>query len=622
MSKQSERWLGRRIVVPGICAFVLCTASGAITFAADGDGDKLTAQIEHNVGMAEDLLSQGRYSDAEGLYREALVNNPQDVRASAGLGMALAKQFKLDGADDLFNRVLSTDPNNVRAHAGRATIMLNRLASSSGTIIANRDSMLKQAESEAQIATRLGPASAEAHYTLGLVLKEQGRLDDAGGEFRTATSLDPNYSHAYAGLGMIKLNQGSLAEATEQFKRAININSNNSTAHFGLGTALFKQGLTDDAIKELNIALYQFPNSAPVHMTLGDAYAKQGNTAAALKEYQVAITIKPEVAEPYLKIADIREQRGDTELALAELRSGLAQMPYDLDLRLRIAQNCLKLEKADDAIRNYKTILGMSPGNATAVKGLTQALYLKAQKAAVGALLASNDYDLALKTLDEAIKLSPDDLELRLAQAKLMAMAGAKPDLSKVGQPQSDGDRLAYAEALMAQGEFQKAQEQLGMVVAKVSDAKQAFAVADLAVMIKDLDSAEAAYKKGWTFDGGADRAQRGLAEVTRLRQAALDDIKVAGELLKKKQMDGAMERYRKSIATNPKVADARLGLAQSLEKMQKPSGQNLKEAATQYRTYILLSPDLPNKDKDKILNTADKLDDKAAKMIQKSKNG
>ncbi len=282
-----------------------------------------------------------------------------------------------------------------------------------------------------------------------------GRIDDAGTELRTAVSLDPMHSQALSTLGSIKLDQGSLAEAAENFKRAINISSSNSTAHYGLGAVYLKQGQVDDAIKELNTSLYQFPNSWPVRMALGDAYAQQGNQVAAIKEYQLSILIKPENAQPYLRIADIRESRSDLELALADLRSGLSQIPYDLDLRQRIAEICLKLEKADDAIKGFRTILQMSPNNPQAVKGLSQGLYLKAQKAAVGALLASNDYEAALKSLDEAIKLSPDDMELRLAQAKLMSLAGAKPDLSKMGEPQNNGEKLAYAEALMAQGEFQ-----------------------------------------------------------------------------------------------------------------------------------------------------------------------
>lgn len=399
------------------------------------DKDVLTGTVRANLIPPDQLLAQGKYADAEEMYRQVLMNDPQNLAATVGLGMALAKQFKLDGADDMFDRVLQSDLNNGFAHAGKATVALNRLQSSSGSVRAQRDSILKYAEDESRRSVSLAPANAECHYTLGSVLREQGRVDEAASEFRNATSLDPKHSNAWAGLGRIRLEQGAVAEASDNFRKSIDLNSGNSTAHYGLGMAYLKQNMVDEGIKELNTSLYQFPNSAPVRMALGEAYQRQGNEAAALKEYQLSILIKPEAPEPYLRIGEIRESRGDLELALAELRSGLAQMPHNLDLRMRIADNLLKLEKADDAIKNYKTILSMNPNSPPAVKGLSQALYIKAQKAAAGALLASNDYESALKSLDDAMKLNPDDMELRLAQAKLMSLAGTKLDLSKVGEP-------------------------------------------------------------------------------------------------------------------------------------------------------------------------------------------
>lgn len=180
---------------------------------------------------------------------------------------------------------------------------------------------------------------------------------------------------------------------------------------------------------------------------------------------------------------------------------------------------------------------------------------------------------------------------------------------------------MSYAEVVMAQGDFQKATSMVADVVSRVSDPKQTLAVADLAVMIDDLDNAEAAYKKAQSVGANPERVERGLAQVTKLRQQALEDVKVAGELLKKKQHGGAAERYRNAISINPKLADARLGLAQTLEKSPKPTASALGEAAQQYRNYVALKTDLPEKDKQKLLVQADKLGSKAAKLGQK-RNG
>ncbi|MBY0357547.1 MAG: tetratricopeptide repeat protein [Candidatus Obscuribacterales bacterium] len=578
----------------------------------------LSGQIKTDIIPAEKLLSQGKYSDAEGLFRDILVNSPQDVQATLGLATALAKQFKLDGADDLFDRVLMSDPNNGVAYAGKATVILNRLQSSSGSIRDNRDSYLKQAEEYANRACRLAPAQAEAHYALGQVYKEQGRIPEASSELGTAVSLDPQHSYAYSALGSIKLDQNSLAEAADCFKQAIALNSGNSTAHYGLGATLLKLGQVDNAIQELNISLYQFPNSWPVRMALGQAYQQQGNSVAAIKEYQLSTLIKPENTEPYLRMADIREDRGDLEMGLADLRSGLTQSPYDLALRQRIADITLRLEKPDDAIKAYRTILQMSPNNPQAIKGLSQALYLKAQKAAVGALLASNDYETAISTLDEAIKLNPNDMELQLSKAKLMSLSGTKADLSKMAQPANDGERIAYAQALMATGDYQKASTLFQAVVNDLTDPKQAYAVADIGTMIKDLDDAEFAYRKGMMLAGSPERGQRGIDQITQLRKSANDNAKVASELAKKNQWDGAVDRYRQALGQNPRLPLAHYGLAQALEKSQKANSSMLKEAVQHYQYYMAMQTDLTQKDREKMAGQIEKLADKASKLKQK----
>ncbi len=54
-----------------------------------------------------------------------------------------------------------------------------------------------------------------------------------------------------------------------------------------------------------------------------------------------------------MHIADIREGRGDVELSISELRAALEVTPDNQDLHLLIADDSLKLEKLDDAIKYY-----------------------------------------------------------------------------------------------------------------------------------------------------------------------------------------------------------------------------------------------------------------------------
>lgn len=582
--------------------------------------DKLKGKVQKDLMEADELMGKGSFSDAADAYQKVISKNAKNADAVAGYGMALGKQFKLDAAQEQFDKALSLDPSNAVAHIGKAMVLLNRLNSSSTTIQRQRDSILKQAEAECRQALQKDPYSPEGHYQLAQSLKEQGRLDEATSEYNEALKSDPQYSDALAGLGLVKLAQNSLAEAASAFKQAIQYRSTNSTAHYGLGKTYLKQGLLDDAIKELNTAMYQNPNSWPTHLAMGEAYMGQGNNVAAVKEFQKSIQIKAENPEAYLRIADVREMRGDVELSISELRAATELMPDNPDLHMKIADQSLEIEKLDDAIKEYQNVMNMSPNNSMAAQGLTRAYYLKAQKESAGAFFVSNDFEDAKRQIEKAIALNPNDMELRLALAKMRSLSGEQVDLSTIGTPSTDGERVAYAEALLAQNRFTEAQQQMNTVIANASNAKQTFAVADLALMIKDLDSAEAAYRKAASFPGAQERSSRGLGLVAKARDAARQDYTLATDLSKRKQLASAMDKYHQSIYENPKVADSRWGLAQTLEKMKPEASKYLREAIVQYKAYMSLSPQLPPKETEKLTKKIANLEEKAFKLEQKEK--
>ncbi|MBY0358736.1 MAG: tetratricopeptide repeat protein [Candidatus Obscuribacterales bacterium] len=582
--------------------------------------NKLKGKVSRDMVEADDLMAKGDWDKAADAYKNVMNKDSKNSAAFAGYGMALAKQFKLDGAEEQLDRALQIDPTNAVAHVGRALVLMNRLQSSNMTIRQQRDSMLKQAENECRTALQKDPFSPEAHYQLAQSLRDQGRLDEAAREYNEAIKSDPKYSEAFAGLGMTKLAMNSLGEAESAFKQAVQYNSGNSGAHYGLGKTYLKMGNVDAAIKELNTSLYQNPNSYPAHLAMGEAYQAQGNNNAAINEYKKSVLIKPENADAYLHVADIREGRGDIELSISELRGALELMPDNPDLHLRIADESLQLEKVDDAMKEYQTVMNTNPGNAQAAKGLTRAYFLKAQKETGGAFFVSNDFESAKAQIQKAIQLNPNDMELRLAMAKIRSMSGETVDLNSIGTPRTDGERVAYAEALLAQNRFKEAQDQMNMVIANANDPKQIFSVGDLALMIKDLDDADAAYRKAATMPGGEERAKRGQDMVKKARETARQDLTLADDLARKKQLASAIDKYHASVFENPRVPEARMGLANALERLSPAAANDLREASVQLKAYLSLRPDLPPKEVEKVQKRITKLEEKAYKIDQKAK--
>ncbi len=554
----------------------------------------------------KDLLGAD-YSKAVDEFRQALKTNSKDTAAMCGLGFALALQFKLDGAEQQFNRALQVDSNTSLAHVGLAFVTLNRLQSSSMTIIKQRDALLTQAQAECQLALRTDPNMPEGLLVLGLIQKAQGKADLAKANFSKSIEAEPLYGIAFVNRGLISLNQGDTASAVADFKQAIKLRSSNSSAHYALGLAYTKLGQLDEAHTELNTALSLNANSAPAHFAMGEVYRLQNNIVAAVKEYNASIAIKPENSDAYLKLADVYNDRGDLELSAAQLRSGLALNPDSVALHRRLGDVLLRSEKLDDAMKEYSTVLSYAPGDVAAINGMTTSLMLKSQKEATGAFFVSNNFEAAEGMIQRAIQLNPNNLQLRLADAKLRALSGQSVDLSTVGTPTNDPERIAYAQAAQAQFKFADAAQAMSTVIQNCQNASDTFAVADMSLLIHDLDSATAAYQKAATFPGQSNvaRSQRGLAQVSQARDKAKQSLTLASDLARKGQLASAIDNYRAAAYANPRLADAHVGLAEALQKYGKRDASALREASLHYKAYTALEPNMPDKEREKIAKRA-----------------
>src|SRR5262245_19066705 len=93
-------------------------------------------------------------------------------------------------------------------------------------------------------------------------------------------------------------------------------------------------------------------------------------------------------------------------------------------------------------------------------------------------------------------------MDLQLADAKLRAMSGRSVDLSTIGNPTNDPQRIAFAEAALAQYRFDDATNAMNTVIQNCQSAQDAFAVGDISLMNRDLDSAKNAYTRAQSFDG------------------------------------------------------------------------------------------------------------------------
>jgi tetratricopeptide (TPR) repeat protein len=75
-------------------------------------------------------------------------------------------------------------------------------------------------------ALRIDPKYLKAHYDLGNILMDQGKIEEAVGHFAEAIKFKPDYAPAYNKIGVILFQQWKFKKAEVFFLKAIQIDPN------------------------------------------------------------------------------------------------------------------------------------------------------------------------------------------------------------------------------------------------------------------------------------------------------------------------------------------------------------------------------------------------------------
>ena len=126
----------------------------------------------------------------------------------------------------------------------------------------------------------LDPNNLLAHYFLGLLYQQEGKIDRAIAEHKKAIAIDPKRKGLYNRLGKLYLAQGRINEALIEFKKALTKDSDFALARYNIGIA-YKQLSKNTAAAQ---HLYEAGLLAFI----------QGDNTTALNAYRALEEIGPE----------------------------------------------------------------------------------------------------------------------------------------------------------------------------------------------------------------------------------------------------------------------------------------------------------------------------------------
>jgi Flp pilus assembly protein TadD len=137
------------------------------------------------------------------------------------------------------------------------------------------------------------PDSPHAHFELGRVLQDMGRLREAKEHFDRSLALSPNDYLTLTRLGALLADQGDLKGARAMFERALGIDSTNAEVQNNLGIVLDELGELSEARLHLERALRIDPEYALAHGNLGIVLGRIGDLDGAVNHLERSLKIDP-----------------------------------------------------------------------------------------------------------------------------------------------------------------------------------------------------------------------------------------------------------------------------------------------------------------------------------------
>lgn len=295
--------------------------------------------------------------------------------------------------------------------------------------------------------------------------------------------------------------QWEFEEALEEAEKAIKVASNEDKcrAHARKAGVFIEIEEYDKAFEEIDKALKFNPNDGHTQAMKGTIYIAQGKFDLAKNQIEKVLEQNPKESFALSQYGDMYVEMGQPEKGLDYINKAIKENPESVYFKALRAKNLWKMNRIDDAIREYEEVVKLAPYRVESIEKLAH-LY----KA------TGRDKD-ALDLLDKHIRQNTGKTVLtRLLFAQMSYLddgtAQGVSEALKAGEkliqinPDYAPVYLQFAEIYEQQGELEKARENARMFLKKSPPPKRPFQYPNHAIayrILGDCDKALEYCKKG-----------------------------------------------------------------------------------------------------------------------------
>jgi tetratricopeptide (TPR) repeat protein len=247
------------------------------------------------------FLQQTKPDDAIAAYREAAALQPKDPEPHVAAGMLLQSQGKFSDAESEYKQALALDPSS-DALTGLANLYM-------------RGRRFPEAEEYLQKIVAAQPGNAAAHVQLGRVLAAQGKNDAAVAELQAGAKLVPADASVQRDLADLYTTMGKNDQAEAEYRQLLANRPNDPELHRGLGQSLMRERKFVDAQQEFLTVVKLKPDFGEAYGDLAFAASENQNYPLTIKALEVRARFLPEIPLTYFLRASAYDHLKDFKRA-------------------------------------------------------------------------------------------------------------------------------------------------------------------------------------------------------------------------------------------------------------------------------------------------------------------
>jgi tetratricopeptide (TPR) repeat protein len=496
--------------------------------------------LKSSFNLVKVKLAQKNTAAAEGILKKVVDASPGKVEPLMALGAFYAVAGHPESAEQQFRRILQIDPKN-----GSALLALGGIKVRAGRMD-EAEQLYKQASALPD------PQYKPVH---AILLFQSGKRDQAVAELETLAKQDPSDRTVRTALVDAYQAVNKLPEADKILSAVLQKNPKDVDALLQRSRFYLRVGKYKEAESDLANVLHFQPDSGRAHYLMAKVHQKKKAALSQQQELAAALRWDPNLLPARIELAQLLTSSNGAQSALSVLDDAPVLQKNSLPILIQKNWSRLVLNDRAEAHRGIDLALALARNPET----LVQDAVLK---------LEQRDFHGAQRSLEEALKLNPEDLRALdlLAQSYGSQKQAALEKVREYARqrPKSAPLQHLLGRWLLATGDLSGARD--AFTAAKQAD--PGFTAADLSLAQVDFSS------------GKLDEARKRLSAFVVSNPSDVQAILMLGGVeASSGSFSAALERYRKVVDLDDRNIAALNNLAYLLGEQANSADEALKFA-------------------------------------------